>query len=402
MPNTKEAAILSAMAEAVTWRNDASEVDGPRKGQRVVVYPKELTQLDAVLTAGDPSIDSENGHPIAYERVLTESQKYEHPPLSLREDSEQIVGDPVMSESVPKWLCMAERVATGNRRRVLEDGNDTWHSDDEAKEELIPDEEPNAYTPEMDPKKGPVVLSQREAARQRAASQALKKSKSQPPRSQTPVGGSSDDDDPNGSDMIWSSSRQIFRKNKAKSRQPTPAPMSASETARQPTPLTSPANSDDEWMSEDQRRKVESAKKMAQRATKKALQAPPSQKALPAPEPVPEAKASYPRKGQESPETKVSKLMVDPKTIGEQSWKLAIRGRFRANGYVCCFIQPFQNLNRNLFPPRRFSPPGNSAGPMALRVNRLTEYRYLACTTPSPARRAGVRCSPVPRRGQTK
>jgi hypothetical protein len=45
----------------------------------------------------------------------------------------------------------------------------------------------------------------------------------------------------------------------------------------------------------------------------------------------------------------------------EQSWRLAIRGRFRANGYACCKSQPFQNLSRNLFPPRRFSPPGNSA-----------------------------------------
>jgi hypothetical protein len=56
---------------------------------------------------------------------------------------------------------------------------------------------------------------------------------------------------------------------------------------------------------------------------------------------------------------------------GEQSWKLAIRGRLRANGYVCCSLQPFPNLSRNLFPPRRFSPPGDSAGSMAQRDNRL-------------------------------
>jgi hypothetical protein len=316
MPNTKEAAILSAVAEAVTWKNEALEVDGPRKGQRVVIYPKELTQLNAVLTAGDPSIDSENGHPIAYERVLVESQKYEHPPLFLREDSEQIVSDPVMAASVPKWFCMSERVATGNRRRVLEDGNDTWHSDDEAKEDVVPDEEPVMYTPGMDPKKGPVVISQREAARQRAASQSSKRAKSQPPRSQTPEEDSSEEDDPNGPDMIWSVSKRIFRKNKAKSlsspdvgnsvtnsRPLTPEPLvaesvprSAPEPTRQPTLLTSPVNSDDEWMSEDQRRKVELAKKMAQRGA-------------PKPKPVPDAKASTPRKGQESPETQVSKPM---------------------------------------------------------------------------------------------
>jgi hypothetical protein len=174
MPNTKEAAILSAAAEAVTWRNEALELEGSRKGQRVVIYPKELTQLNAVLSTGDPSIDSENGHPIAYTRILQESQKYDRPPLFLREDSDQIINDPAMSEHVPMWLCMAERVETGSRRRVLEDGADTVKSDDEAVEDVVPDEEHNMYTAEMDPKKGPKVLSQSEAARQRAAAQAMK------------------------------------------------------------------------------------------------------------------------------------------------------------------------------------------------------------------------------------
>jgi hypothetical protein len=31
------------------WILEELAVDGPRKGQRVVIYPKELTQLDAVL-----------------------------------------------------------------------------------------------------------------------------------------------------------------------------------------------------------------------------------------------------------------------------------------------------------------------------------------------------------------
>jgi hypothetical protein len=46
---------------------------------------------------------------------------------------------------------------------------------------------------------------------------------------------------------------------------------------------------------------------------------------------------------------------------GERSWRLAIRGRLRANGYACGKRSPFQNLSRNLFPPRRFSPPDDSA-----------------------------------------
>jgi hypothetical protein len=37
---------------------------------------------------------------------------------------------------------------------------------------------------------------------------------------------------------------------------------------------------------------------------------------------------------------------------------LATRG---VNGYVCFSRKPFQNLSRNLSPPRRFSLPGESA-----------------------------------------
>jgi hypothetical protein len=50
-----------------------------------------------------------------------------------------------------------------------------------------------------------------------------------------------------------------------------------------------------EGMSEDQRRQIEKAKKMSRKSV---------------PKPVPEAKASKPTKGQESPETKVSHPMV--------------------------------------------------------------------------------------------
>jgi hypothetical protein len=43
MANSRESAILSAVAEAVEWKH-ACELDGPRKGQRVVIYPKEVSQ----------------------------------------------------------------------------------------------------------------------------------------------------------------------------------------------------------------------------------------------------------------------------------------------------------------------------------------------------------------------
>jgi hypothetical protein len=213
MANSRETAILTAVAEAVTWKH-ALELDGPRKGQRVVIYPKELTQLDQVLSTGDPNIDSEDGHPIAYTTILQAAQSFERTPVFLREDHEQITSDPTWSEEVPRWLNTAAKVATGSRRRVLEDGPDVMRSDDE---DALKDEHGEELTGGYAP--GCASLEQarmtpEQAAAQRAAFASSESStyssamgyvvpSRQPtPRSQTPVTGSSDDDDPNGSDFI--------------------------------------------------------------------------------------------------------------------------------------------------------------------------------------------------------
>jgi hypothetical protein len=171
LENTREPVVLSEVREAVTWRH-VTELDGPRKGQRVVIYPKDLPQPEAVLNAGDPKIDSEDGHPIAYAAILEEKQKFENLPVFLKEDSEEIVTSPIWSELVPIWMATAEQVATENRKRVLEDGPDKQNSDDEEIEDMKPDEEPNMYTSEMDPQKGPVMLPRAQVAAQKAAFQA--------------------------------------------------------------------------------------------------------------------------------------------------------------------------------------------------------------------------------------
>jgi hypothetical protein len=63
-----------------------------------------------------------------------------------------------------------------------------------------------------------------------------------------------------------------------------------------------------------------------------------------------------------SERTRESQTNGNEKTRGEESWRLATgRGRLRAKEYVCCKSQPFQNLSRDLFPPRKFLPTGDSA-----------------------------------------
>jgi hypothetical protein len=127
------------------------------------------------------------------------------------------------------------------------------------------------YTSEMDPKKGPKRLSQAEAARQCAARKAL----------------------------------EDFRH--------ASAPASSSgktQEERKPTPLTSPVDSDEEEMSEDQRRMVNMGKRTAQRGAPKATKGQ-----------VPVGKRLT--EGQESPETKVSHPMV---TRGRASGAGSLRG----------------------------------------------------------------------------
>jgi hypothetical protein len=200
MANTKEGAVLTAAVEAVTWKHTLEPDDGPRKGQRVVIYPKEMTQLEAVLSTGDPSIDSVDGRPIAYT------------PVFLKEDSPQVTTSE-NADKVPVWMNIAAQVAIGNRRMVLEDGPDVMNSDDDdAIEDVKPDEEKGMYTAEMDPEKGPVKLSQAQVATEKAAAHAMKPLRA-PPRSQSPIGWSSDEDEPTGSEWVWSQTKGCMRKN---------------------------------------------------------------------------------------------------------------------------------------------------------------------------------------------
>jgi hypothetical protein len=168
MSNTSESAVLSAAAEALEWRNDALELPNPpRKGQRVVIYPKGLWSLEEVLATG--STDGlEEGHDIACQRILAAANQFELTPTFLKEDSEVILSDPKKAELVPQWMCMAEQVAIGGRSRVLQDGPDTPNSDDEAKEDVEADKLTDMYAPGMKPCIANAKISPEVAAQQRA------------------------------------------------------------------------------------------------------------------------------------------------------------------------------------------------------------------------------------------
>jgi hypothetical protein len=96
----------------------------------------------------------------------------------------------------------------------------------------------------MNPELSPEKLSQHDAAMQRAAAQALK---SQPTRSQSQSDFSSETDSMVGNSIV---------------------------SSRQPTPTSTPVNSDDEGMSHDQERLLAGAKKRAVRGVPRSGSAP--------------------------------------------------------------------------------------------------------------------------------
>jgi hypothetical protein len=209
---------------------------------------------------------------------------------------------------------IAAQIATGYRRRVLEDGDDKMNSSDEDDPDMKPDELTGVYTAGMDPKQGPVKLTPAEAAAQRTAAKASKAKKAQaPPPPPPPPHNSSDDDDLSRPEWIWSSTLGCQRRNKAWVRKLAESALAlpAPEPERKPTPLTSPANSDDEGMSEDQRRQIEKAKRMSQKGKKN---------------PVPEAKASKPTIGQEGPGSK------DPHPMATRRQRASRAGGLRSGG----------------------------------------------------------------------
>jgi hypothetical protein len=266
MANTRDSAVLSAVVEAVAWCH-AGEPAGSRKGQRVIVYPKDIPQFDALLRGRDPNIDSTDGHPIAYQAILQHSDGYEKPPVFLSENSEPVVSDPAMAIRVPEWMAASRQIAVGNRQRTLEDGDDKMDSSDEDDPKMQPDILTGVYTAEMDPKQGPRKLSQAEAAYQRAVAQARREqmiqsvprvdspqpdetfvSSEPPPVSVRKSGGSSDDDTLDRPEWIWSETHGRQRKNKewvtklAQDALALPAPDPNSRPPQDPLALPAPEN----------------------------------------------------------------------------------------------------------------------------------------------------------------
>jgi hypothetical protein len=103
-----------------------------------------LTHLQSVLASGDPGLDTENGHDLAYQRILSACTKYADPPRFFPSDSQEFGGLDI-AVSVPLWMHMAAQVSVGGRKQVLEDGADVCNSESDSDHEDGGDELTGAY-----------------------------------------------------------------------------------------------------------------------------------------------------------------------------------------------------------------------------------------------------------------
>jgi hypothetical protein len=150
--------------------------EGERQSPRIVFYPAEVAPIAEELGEfmKNPS-DLEDGKHIPYAQIAERLGEFESIQNFCREDSEMVQSDTVLTATVPHMLNTTAEVSVGSRDFIPENDPDVMNSSDED----LPYEEhgeklEGMYTHGL---QAPVVLSQSEVARQRAAVVSLKKSR---------------------------------------------------------------------------------------------------------------------------------------------------------------------------------------------------------------------------------
>jgi hypothetical protein len=134
MDNGRESVALSAIMDAVVWRDALENTSDPsylRRGQRVTVYPEFLTKFATVMLTGNVGLHMDGGHDIACERILAECQTWAANcgPLFSPEDSSELGRWSVLAEKASIWMEEARQIAVAGYRPVLEDGPDVCDSE---------------------------------------------------------------------------------------------------------------------------------------------------------------------------------------------------------------------------------------------------------------------------------
>jgi hypothetical protein len=96
-----------------------------------VIYPPSLEKLEMVLVTGNVGFDREDGHEIAYQRILSACATHENPPKLFSSECQDFGGLEI-TDKIPGWMNIAGEISIGGRRQVLEDGRDVCNSESDS------------------------------------------------------------------------------------------------------------------------------------------------------------------------------------------------------------------------------------------------------------------------------
>jgi hypothetical protein len=148
MPNDGVSVCLAGVTGAVEWDHVLETALPKHTTQRVVIYPPSLSKLETVLISGHIESDTENGHDIAYQRILSSCSLYANPPVFFPADSQDFGGIDI-ADKVQVWMHTSAQVSTGGRKQVLENGPDVCDSESDSENEDHGEVLSNMYTDDI-------------------------------------------------------------------------------------------------------------------------------------------------------------------------------------------------------------------------------------------------------------
>jgi hypothetical protein len=104
-----------------------------------------LERIETILVTGNIGLDIEDGHDIAYQRILSACALYENPPRFFSSDSTDFGGLDI-ADKVLVWMNRCWKMGM---MQVLEDGNDAGNSESDSENEDHGEVLTGMYTPEI-------------------------------------------------------------------------------------------------------------------------------------------------------------------------------------------------------------------------------------------------------------
>jgi hypothetical protein len=136
-PDTREEVALSGIVDVLSWRHALELSPDPnhlRSGRRIMVDPKFLDKLGAIIETGEIGLDPVQSRWLAYEAIFVQYLTWpeESRPVMLPEGDPRLSQWSISAAQAAKWMEDAKRIAVAGYRQVLEDGPDVSNDEPDA------------------------------------------------------------------------------------------------------------------------------------------------------------------------------------------------------------------------------------------------------------------------------